>query len=140
MRHWPLALIRRIPLAALFFAAVMMVAPLAVQAQGTSKPFACDGTFFLALGKTGKDPAQLLTVDTSSTPYTLVPVGTTSPGIKYNAISFNNQDGLIYGINPVSGEVYRVGADGVTTSMGKPPGLPRNRFSGDVATDTLIFW
>lgn len=138
MFRWLKFLALKVPLST-FLLTLFAFGDLAIAQDKKDPPFVCDGKFFIAQGKTGKDPTQLFIVDTSTTPYQLVPVGGTSPGIKYNAIGFNVQDGFIYGIHPGTGEVYRIDANGVATSMGIPPGLPSSSYSGDVAPDGTYY-
>lgn len=138
MFRWLTLLVLQVPLST-FLLAFIYFGDLAIAQDQQGQPFVCDGKFFLALGKTGSDPTQLFVVDTGSTPYQLTPVGPTTPGIRYNAIGFNLQDGFIYGIHPNTGEVFRVDANGVPTSMGIPPELPSSSYAGDVAPDGTYY-
>jgi uncharacterized repeat protein (TIGR01451 family) len=97
----------------------------------SSVGFPCTNTLYVSRGQ-GADvtdvtaPTALNTLNINVNPFTLVPI----PGIpidtniRYNAIGFNFQDGLIYGINPDTRNVYRIAPNGLPTSLGVPAGLP----------------
>ena len=78
MLRWLTLLALQVPLST-FLLAMFVFGDLAVAQDKKSPPFVCDGKFFIAQGKTGRDPTQLFVVDTSTTPYQLTPVGGNKP-------------------------------------------------------------
>ncbi|HEY9613455.1 DUF6923 family protein [Allocoleopsis sp.] len=116
-------------IAALILAIALSYSPPAPAQSSASFP--CTNTLYVSRGQ-GTDvtdvtaPTALNTLNINVNPFTLDPI----PGIpinaniRYNAIGFNFQDGLIYGIDPDTGTVYRIAPNGLPTSLGVPAGLP----------------
>jgi hypothetical protein len=116
-------------IAALILAIALSYSPPA-PAQSPAN-FPCTNTLYVSRGQ-GTDvtdvsaPTELNTVNINVNPFTLDPIAgiVIPPDIRYNAIGFNFQDGLIYGIDPDTRTVYRIAPNGVPTSLGVPAGLP----------------
>ena len=118
-------------------------------------PTSCDGTLYLSRGDNASSPTELNTFDPNN--FSLQPFGGTTPGVIYNAIGVNFQDGYIYGMNPTTYEIYRIDANGTPTSIGVPVnddgsgqlltaaiqpssnGNPANAFTGDVGIDGIYY-
>jgi|GEM_PF-6003376 len=104
-------------------------------------PFVCDGRIFISQGTSTlppTDPRPILfnDVNTGATPFTLNQIGPDNP-FEYNAIGYNVQDNLIYGIVPRNqgavpqGTVVQVDSTGTVRTVGTinggtnpPAGLP----------------
>jgi uncharacterized repeat protein (TIGR01451 family) len=116
-------------MAALILAIALSYSPPAPAQSSASFP--CTNTLYVSRGQ-GTDvtdvsaPTELNTVNINVNPFTLNPIAgiVIPPNIRYNAIGFNFQDGLIYGIDPDTRAVYRIAPNGVPTSLGVPAGLP----------------
>ena len=104
-----------------------------VIATASGPPFICDGTFLLAQDEN----SRYFAVDTGNNqlqPLSSV-FGNSFPdpiSTYMNGIGFNVQDGYVYGVNPSTGNVYRLASDGTVTDLGNPNNLPNSVFSGDV--------
>ncbi|MEO0394810.1 MAG: DUF11 domain-containing protein [Cyanobacteria bacterium P01_A01_bin.137] len=104
-----------------------------VVATASGPPFVCDGTFLLAQDEN----SRYFAVDTGNNqlqPLSSV-FGNSFPdpiSTYMNGIGFNVQDGYVYGVNPSTGNVYRLASDGTVTDLGNPNNLPNSVFSGDV--------
>lgn len=104
--------------------------------------FPCTNTLYVSRGEATDvtdvtAPTALNTLNINVNPFTLVPIPgiPISANIRYNAIGFNFQDGLIYGIDPDTRTVYRIAPNGLPTSLGVPAGLPEQPIlylAGDV--------
>jgi uncharacterized repeat protein (TIGR01451 family) len=124
-------------LAALSLAIALLHSP-PVPAQ-TPASLPCTNTLYVSRDQ-GTDetaPTELNILDINVRPFTLRPVAgiPIDENIQYNAIGFNFQDGLIYGIDPDTGTVYRIRQNGRPESLGVPPGLPLGQvlyLAGDV--------
>ncbi|MEO1400354.1 MAG: DUF11 domain-containing protein [Cyanobacteria bacterium J06635_1] len=111
-----------------------------VIATANGPPFTCDGTFLIAQDSN----SRFFVVDTGNNQ--LQPLSAAlgnafpDPISTYmNGIGFNVQDGYVYGMNPDTGNVYRLAADGTVTDLGNPGNVPNNVFSGDVDGDGLFY-
>ncbi|AFZ17361.1 DUF6923 family protein [Allocoleopsis franciscana] len=113
-------------IAALILAIALSYSPPA-PAQSSAN-FPCTNTLYVSRGQAAdvNDPTELNTVNININPFTLDPIAgiPISANIRYNAIGFNFQDGLIYGIDPDTRTVYRIAPNGLPTSLGVPAGLP----------------
>ncbi|HEY9830480.1 MAG TPA: hypothetical protein V6D26_07875, partial [Stenomitos sp.] len=109
-----------------FIAALMLAIALSSSPPApaqSSAGFPCTNTLYVSRGQ-GADvtdvtaPTALNTLNINVNPFTLVPIPgiPIDPNIRYNAIGFNFQDGLIYGIDPDTRTVYRIAPTGQPTS------------------------
>ncbi len=99
-------------------------------------PFVCDGSFYLSLSNGGtsqfyrviRDPASG-TISFSSLP--------NSAGLTINAIGYRVTDNFIYGMDPNSGELYRIDASGIATYLTDIAIIPNNArtYVGEVTPD-----
>ena len=113
-------------IAALILAIALSYSPPAPAQASASFP--CTNRLYVSRGQgtNVSDATELNTLNINVNPFTLDPIAgiVISPNIRYNAIGFNFQDGLIYGIDPDTRTVYRIAPNGLPTSLGVPAGLP----------------
>ncbi len=106
--------------------------------------FVCDNNVFMATSTSSSIPSQLYSLDRTTIPYSLSPVGAAS-GDNYNALGYREQDNYLYGIKLITNEVVRIGSDGVSTNLGAVVGLPvpgdlnSTYDSGDVFPDGYLY-
>ena len=105
----------------------------------SQEPFTCQGQYFLSLSPTVTSNSGLYLVEidpvTGNTVFNPI---ATSVGATVNAMGYRSTDNFIYGVNPLTLELYRVGQDGVAQSLGIPNGIITNGFAyyaGDVTPD-----
>lgn len=106
-----------------------------VQSQ---EPFTCKGQYYISLTAERKDYSGLyeVKINNSGTQAELISI-TENLGVVLNAMGYRSVDNLIYGVNPVTGVLSRVGMDGIAEELGRPAGLPfnTNYFAGDITPD-----
>ncbi len=110
----------------------------AISAEGAaSRPFPCDGEVYIAQGL--QDQFKFYRANQADEPIVLEPI--TAPKLAgFNAISFNREDGLIYGTT-YKGEVVKIDADGNFSSLGIPTGIPAKfQNSGEITLDGLTYY
>ncbi|MCB0652309.1 MAG: gliding motility-associated C-terminal domain-containing protein [Saprospiraceae bacterium] len=102
-------------------------------------PFTCQGQYFLSLSPTVTSNSGLYLVEidpvSGNTVFNTI---TTSVGATVNAMGYRSTDNFIYGVNPQTLTLYRVGADGIAQNLGVPQGIITNGFAyyaGDVTPD-----
>ncbi|NJN14004.1 MAG: hypothetical protein HC815_41485, partial [Richelia sp. RM1_1_1] len=116
-------------------------------------PFTCNATFYITIGNTG-GPQQLYDIDRSGSTFNFVPRGTatdTTGGypvkFDYNALAYNPVDNYLYAyINSSeatsgpysSGNVVKIGSDGVLNSLGKPTNNNNDTLSGSFFAATIL--
>ena len=98
-----------------------------VMAQAsTPTTFSCDPDFYQVVNNISGAPFQgnfnrLYELDPQTGNYTLVQTNDIGA---YNAISYNGEDNLIYGIQVNGRRLLRIGANGVAQDLGSVSGLP----------------
>lgn len=105
----------------------------------------CSPDMFISQAPTGQDNTTLSRVDTSSVPFTLIPIGTGS--VPYNAVGFRAADNFLYGIRIGTTNLVRIHSDGSTEVLGAvsglpaPPGTPVNNTynAGEIGTDGFLY-
>lgn len=109
-------------------------------------PFVCDNNIYVSRSLQVDGATELNILDTNQGTFVLEPITAigSDPDIKYNAIAFNLQDGFIYGINPDTEVVYRIGRDSPPVPLGVPanfPNLPLGAtfFAGDIDREGNYF-
>ncbi|MGL5830437.1 MAG: DUF6923 family protein, partial [Angustibacter sp.] len=89
-------------------AAAAAMVPVGSAQGAASRPYPCDGEVYIAQGL--QDQFKLYRANQADEPIVLEPI--TAPKLAgFNAISFNREDGLIYGTT-YKGEVVRIDAEG----------------------------
>ena len=87
---------------------------------------ACPSRLFISISSAPSLPSALFAVEPTSN-FAYVPIGSVA-AFNYNAIAYRQVDGFIYGIVspnfPASGQLMRVGSDGVAEVVGVVSGLP----------------
>ncbi|MEN5206578.1 hypothetical protein ABE493_00440 [Stenotrophomonas terrae] len=118
----------------------------APRALALGGPFAqCSPDMFISQAPTGQDNTTLSRVDTSSVPFTLVPLGTGS--VPYNAVGYRPADNFLYGIRIGTTSLVRIHSDGSTEVLGAVSGLPaptsppvNNSYNaGEIGTDGFLY-
>lgn len=111
-----------------------------------SGPFTqCGPEMYITQAPTGQDNTTLSRVDTSSVPFTLIPLGTGS--VPYNAVGFRPADNFLYGIRIGTANLVRIHSDGSTEVLGAIAGLPaptsppvNNSYNaGEIGTDGFLY-
>jgi hypothetical protein len=92
----------------------------------TSTPFSCDPDFYQVVNNVGGQPFQgnfnrLYKLDPQKGNYILIQSNDIGA---YNAISYNVEDDLIYGILGAGKHLMRIGSDGIAYDLGVVTGLP----------------
>jgi gliding motility-associated-like protein len=120
----------------LFLSIASYLGMIALMAQ---EPFTCQGQYFLSLSPTVTSNSGLYLVEIDPvTGNTVFDPIATSVGATVNAMGYRSTDNFIYGVNPITLELHRVGQDGVAVSLGIPNGIITNGFAyyaGDVTPD-----
>ncbi len=86
--------------------------------SGYSQPFSCGGDFYMVLANAGGN-SQLYNVliDPLTEEVIFDPISTGGAGERLNAIGYRPTDNYIYGINPSTFELNRIGANGIATPL-----------------------
>lgn len=102
------------------------------------EPFDCHGQYYLSLTKNGSRSSGLYNVRIAQNG-TYVYLDTISPsiGLVINAMGYRITDNLIYGMDPVTAMLRKVGKDGVAIDLGIPKGIPTGiyYYAGDISPD-----
>lgn len=101
-------------------------------------PFTCKGQYFLSLTKGSSQSSGLFKVKIAENGKIIyLDTIASSVGLVINAMGYRITDNFIYGVDPNSARLRRVGADGVTIDLGLPKGIPTEPlyFAGDVTPD-----
>ncbi|KRG67729.1 hypothetical protein ABB27_09210 [Stenotrophomonas terrae] len=113
---------------------------------GLGGPFSqCSPDMFISQAASGQDNTTLSRVDTSSVPFTLIPLGTGS--VPYNAVGYRPADNFLYGIRIGNTNLVRIHSDGSTEVLGAVSGLPaptsppvNNSYNaGEIGTDGFLY-
>ncbi|HRG40272.1 MAG TPA: gliding motility-associated C-terminal domain-containing protein [Saprospiraceae bacterium] len=101
-------------------------------------PFTCKGQYYLSLTKNGSQSSGLyeVKIPTSGAQIYLDTIST-SIGLVLNGMGYRITDNLIYGIDPNTAHLRKIGSDGVAIDLGLPKGIPTDRlyYAGDVTPD-----
>ena len=95
-----------------------------------SQPFVCDSSLYLVIGDSKVPYSQLGRINRSVVPFAFDTIGLQTTDYSYNALAYNPVDNYLYAIvnnatassQFASGEVLKIGADGVPASLGIPQG------------------
>ena len=87
------------------------------EAQTLGDPFVCDGTFHFMARFGGAANPSLYTIDTSTNPFGLNLIGDT--GQLLGGSGYNPLDNFIYSLEHNTGELFRIGSDGIAVSTGR---------------------
>lgn len=102
------------------------------------QPFTCKGQYYLSLTKSGSKSSGLYEVKISENGQNIY-LDTISSGLDLvlNGMGYRITDNLIYGVDPSTGGLRKVGSDGVAIDLGLPQGLPSGPlyYAGDVTPD-----
>lgn len=102
------------------------------------QPFECRGQYFLSLTRPNRITSELYEVNVGSDGRT-ISLDTINPstGMILNAMGYRITDNFIYGMDPETKRLRRVGRDGRAQDLGIPLGIPREPifFAGDITPD-----
>ncbi|MGB0847294.1 MAG: DUF6923 family protein, partial [Thiolinea sp.] len=87
------------------------------------EPLVCDGTLYQSAAPTFTDPAILTGITVNSLGASATPMGDDSHGVPYNAMGYNTQDNLLYGIATDDKQLVMIDADGIVTRLGAVSGI-----------------
>ncbi|HMU02365.1 MAG TPA: hypothetical protein PJ990_02025, partial [Saprospiraceae bacterium] len=117
------------------FTIIYLVFHISLDAQ---QPFTCRGQYYLSLTKSGSKSSGLYEVKISENGQNIY-LDTISSGLNLvlNGMGYRITDNLIYGVDPSTGALRKVGSDGVAIDLGLPQGLPAgpSYYAGDVTPD-----
>ena len=102
------------------------------------KPFVCQGQYYLSLTKDRSPVSGLYEVKFSQNGQRVVlDTIAESVGLILNGMGYRSTDNFIYGMDPFTGRLRRVGSDGNGVDLGLPRGLPPNAlyYAGDVSPE-----
>jgi hypothetical protein len=119
-------------IACLFFA---LFCPLIGQSQ---TPFTCKGQYYLSLTRSGSFSSGLYEVKISNDGSNIfLDTISSSIGLVLNGMGYRITDNLIYGMDPNTARLRKIGSDGVAIDLGVPTGIPVDRlyYAGDVSPD-----
>jgi gliding motility-associated-like protein len=101
-------------------------------------PFECKGQYYLSLTRSGASSSGLYEVKINPDGTRII-LDTISPsiGLVLNAMGYRITDNFIYGMDPNTARLRKIGKDGVATDLGRPKDIPTDRvyFAGDVTPD-----
>lgn len=100
-------------------------------------PFVCKGQYYLSLSDNIDSESGLYEVVISPDGSILFETVSDRIGATMNAIGYRSTDNFIYGVNPFTFHLYRLGSDGKAVDLGIPNGIPTsfNYYTGDVTPD-----
>lgn len=102
------------------------------------RPFVCQGQYYLSLTADRSPTSGLFEVKFSQNGQSVVlqPIST-SVGMILNGMGYRSTDNLIYGMDPFTGRLRKVGSDGNAIDLGLPRGLPPGAlyYAGDVSPE-----
>ena len=109
-----------------------------MQSLTAQEPFTCKGQYYISLTPNENSNSGLyeVKINKQGTQAELISIAQ-NIGVVLNAMGYRSVDNLIYGVNPVTGVLSRVGKDGIAQELGRPQGLPFNTryFAGDITPD-----
>lgn len=101
-------------------------------------PFTCKGQYYLSLTKSGFNSSGLYRVKISDNGLNIY-LDTISPaiGLVLNAMGYRITDNFIYGMDPNTARLRKIGSDGVAIDLGIPKDIPLDPlyYAGDVTPD-----
>jgi len=101
-------------------------------------PFECKGQYYLSLTRSGSKSSGLYEVKINPNGQTVfLDTISSSIGLVLNGMGYRITDNLIYGIDPNTAHLRKIGSDGVAYDLGLPKGIPTDRvyYAGDVSPD-----
>lgn len=117
---------------------MLILCCLSVQIASSQLPFTCKGQYYLSLTRGGSSSSGLYEVKISDNGNNIY-LDTISQGIGLvlNAMGYRITDNFIYGMDPNSARLRRIGSDGVAEDLGLPKGIPPDPlyYAGDVTPD-----
>lgn len=121
-----------------FVAVVVILIYLTSGGLVAQEPFTCKGQYFISLTPNEDLNSGLyeVKIGTDGSKAELISIAK-DIGVVLNAMGYRITDNLIYGVNPVTGILSKVGIDGVAKELGRPSGLPPETryFAGDITPD-----
>lgn len=117
------------------FALIFLSSASYVQAQ---IPFICKGQYYLSLTPINVDNSLLYEVKLSPNGQNVVLENiSANTALVLNGMGYRITDNFIYGIDPESSRLRKLGADGLAVDLGLPLNLPLNGlyYAGDVTPD-----
>lgn len=110
---------------------------ISVCSAGAQEPFECKGQYYLSLTKSASNSSELYEVKIDTDGIIRLDTVSSSIGLVLNAMGYRITDNLIYGTDPNTGRLRKVGKDGVAIDLGFPKDLPRDRlyYAGDITPD-----
>lgn len=104
----------------------------------TQIPFTCKGQYYLSLTKSGSLSSGLYEVKINNDGKNIyLDTIASSIGLVLNGMGYRITDNLIYGMDPNTARLRKIGSDGVAIDIGIPNGIPTDRlyYAGDVSPD-----
>ena len=102
------------------------------------EPFVCQGQYFLSLTPPESESSQLFRILTTRNGNS-VGFDTLSKDLTQivNGMGYRITDNFIYGVNPFTANLSRIGNDGIAVPLGIPEGIPEGPvyFAGDITPD-----
>ena len=103
------------------------------------EPFICKGQYFLSLTPPNSPGSGLyeVKIDKNTLSVIFEPISN-NVGVKLNAMGYRSTDNFIYGMDPQTAVLSRIGGDGTAQVLGIPRGIPmggRLYFAGDITPD-----
>lgn len=103
------------------------------------EPFVCKGQYFLSLTPPNSNGSGLyeVKIDKNTLNVVFEPIAN-NVGVRLNAMGYRSTDNYIYGMDPQTAVMSRIGGDGIAQVLGIPRGIPmggRLYFAGDITPD-----
>jgi gliding motility-associated-like protein len=111
---------------------------LSLQIASSQTPFTCKGQYYLSLTKGGTNSSGLYEVKISDNGQrVLLDTISSGIGLVLNAMGYRITDNFIYGMDPNSSRLRKIGSDGVAVDLGLPKDIPLDPlyYAGDVTPD-----
>ena len=102
------------------------------------QPFTCKGQYYLSLTKGGSNSSGLYEVKISTDGQQVyLDTISSSIGLVLNAMGYRITDNFIYGMDPNSARLRKIGSDGLALDLGLPKDIPPAPlyYAGDVTPD-----
>lgn len=120
------------------YACTVLLLILLPNQMDAQEPFNCIGQYYLSLTKDGLNSSGLYEVKISNDGKNIyLDTIASSIGLVLNGMGYRITDNLIYGIDPNTARLRKIGKDGVAIDLGIPKGIPKDRlyYAGDVTPD-----
>jgi len=101
-------------------------------------PFTCKGQYYLSLTRSNSLASELYEVKISADGQNInLETINDNMGLVVNGMGYRITDNFIYGIDPQTARLRKIGADGIAVDLGLPKGIPVDRlyYAGDVTPD-----